>query len=268
MPFARRLLVGRALVGLSACVLTVPVAIAATVPFGSAEDYDSNFHEVANGALTTWNAAGYLQKSMVGATTAIYNTTAVGGTAGSGGTGVAVAANNTFADFTVQADFSMNSLSSANSVGFYTKVNSAGSAGYVAIVRITSATTADFRLWDSDSTLANSGVGTLLSTQTFTTSGAFVANTFYTLTLQVKDVGNTVWFGASLSSVGGTQIGGTLTATDTTSAAIGAGQVAIRLGENMRLDNFSVAAIPEPGTAGLWLSGAALLVAGGRRRRQ
>lgn len=252
----------------SAFLLTMQAASAATLTFGTASDYDDNFHEITNGGMAVWSAGGYVQKSTVGATTALYNTTATGGTAGSGGTGVAIAANDKFVDFTVQADFSVNALTSANSIGFYTKVNDAGSAGYVAIVRMTSATTADFRLWDSNSTLSNSGVGTLLSTQTFTTTGAFVANTFYTLKLDVKDVGGTVEFSASLSSVGGLQIGNTLTYTDMSSAATGLGQVGIRLGENMRLDNFAVTSIPEPGTVTLWVAGIVLTFAGIIRRRR
>lgn len=254
-----------------AAVFSAPAALAAVITFGSAADYDNNFYEVAAGSEVAWKPGGFIERTTNGsATTAIYNTGSIGGVSGSGGTAPGAALDK-FNNFTVQADVKFTAIDVNNSVGFYTKVDDAGASGYAAIIRLTSATTADFRLFDSSGALATSGIGSQIgSTQFFTQMGAFAANTAYTFKLSVVDVGTTVTFEASLwNTVSGTQIGSTLWETDNTSAVTGLGQVGFRLGNKVQLDNFVVgAAIPEPGSMAMWAAGGVLFFASMARRRR
>jgi len=245
---------------------------AATLTFTTNADYDNNFYEVSNAADLGTSASGYLNKVNTSATSTVYNTHATGGSGGLGGTTAGTPLDK-FGDVTLQASFSAGVLeSSSTSVGFFTKINDAATTGYLAVVRLTSATTADFRLFD---TASLSSVGTQIgSTQTFTTAGSFATNTFYIFKLAVTDVGLNVQFDASLWTTGGSQIGSTITATDTTSAVTGLGQVGLRLGSsgtsgsNIHFDDFSVTAIPEPGTYALFASVSVLFVAGLLRRKR
>ncbi|CAM3031908.1 PEP-CTERM sorting domain-containing protein [Rariglobus hedericola] len=256
--------------GLSAAVLLAHTVSAVTLTFNTAADYDNNFYEVANGGdLTASVANGYLYKSNGTATSAIYNTHSTGAlTAGAGGTtgGTPI---DTFGDFTIEATFSSSQLAAASTgIGFFTKIN--GGVGYAALFRLTSATTADFRLYEPASPLS---LGTQIgSDQTITrTSGSFATNSFYIARLTVTDVGTNVRFEASIWTTTGTQLGNTITLTDTTSAIIGLGEVGIRAGSsashNLQIDSFSISAIPEPSSYALLASGGALFVALLRRNR-
>lgn len=254
---------------ISAAMLLAHTASAATLTFNTNADYDNNFYEVANpGDLATSVGNGYLNKVNSSATSAVYNTSATGGSGGAGGT-AGGAPLDKFGDVTLQATFGhfTNPLDGSTGVGFFTKINDAATSGYVAIFRVLTATTADFRVFD---TAALSSVGTLLGTQTFT--GTFARDTYYIAKLTVTDVGANVRFDASLWTAADVQIGSTVTLTDNTSAVTGLGQVGLRAGSgtnsSLRIDGFSVtSAIPEPSAYALFASGGALCVALLRRKR-
>ena len=253
---------------MSAAMLIAHTAVAATLTFNTNADYDNNFYEVANGGDLGTNASGFLNKVNNSATSTVYNTHATGGSGGLGGTAGGTPLD-TFGDVSLQTTFRSSVMDSTTSIGFFTKINDTTTSGYAAIVRLTSATTADFRLFD---TAALSAVGTQIgTTQTFT--GSFATNTYYIFKLTVTDVGANVRFDASLWTTGGSQIGSTITLSDTTSAVTGLGQVGLRLGSSasstLQIDDFSVAAaIPEPSTYVLFASGSALFVAALLRRKR
>lgn len=256
----------------------MPHASAVTISFGTAADYDSNFVEYTIGSALSWvpSGGGRLEKSGGNsATTLLYNTTATGGTAGSGGTGVGTANNDTFNNFIVQMDFTPESLlTGGNSLGFFTKLNAAG-VGYATIFRLTAAGAADFRVYDSASSVISGsleGGSTPASAQSFTVAGgSFTAGTAYTFKLAVEDIGGNVRFsGGIYNAVNGNQIGNTLTYTDTSSPVLGAGQIGLRLGTNGEpsnfYDNFIITPIPEPSAA--VLAGLGAVAVSFRRRRR
>ena len=253
-------------------------ASAALLTFSTDADYDSNFREYGT-AVFRDSATNALAKSgsTMAAVVVMYNTTATGGSGGSGGTGVATPNNNTFSNFRMQMDFSPETLAvGGDSLGFFTKVNSAENSGYAGIFRLTGTGSADFRLFDSNSNPATGALsGTVVNSTTAfagVPAGSFAAGTFYTLRLDVVDIAGAVQFTASIFTQGGTQIGSSMVVTDTTSPVLGAGQVGLRMGTQggtagaNYFDNFSVEAIPEPGVAALSLLGLSAF-AGLRRRK-
>jgi hypothetical protein len=256
---------------MSAAVLLAHTASAATLTFDTIADYDNNFYEVANpnDLGTNTSPGGYLNKINGTATSAVYNTAATGGSGGAGGTAGGTPLDK-FGDVSLQASFGhfTNALDGSTGVGFFTKINDTATSGYVAIFRVLTSTTADFRLFD---TAALSAVGTQIgTTQTFT--GTFAKDTYYIAKLTVTDVGANVRFDASLWTAADVQIGSTITLTDTTSAVTGLGQVGLRAGSgansSLRIDSFSVtSAIPEPSSYAFLASGGALCVALLRRKR-
>jgi len=259
------------------CGIALPHATAATVTFGTAADYDSNFVEYTLAPALGWTASGGGRLEKNGgnsATTLLYNTTATGGTGGSGGTGVGTVNNNTFNNFVVQMDFASEAFSTGgNSLGFFTKVNSAG-AGYATLFRLTTTGAADFRIYDSASSVilgSLEGGATPLSTQNFTVgANSFVTGTMYTFKLAVEDISGGVRFsGGIYNATNGIQIGNTLTYTDSSLPAFGAGQIGLRLGTNGTpsnfYDNFIITPIPEPSAA--VLAGLGAMAASFRRRR-
>ncbi len=256
--------------GLSAALLLAHTATAATLTFNTNADYDNNFYEVANGADLGTNVGGFLNKVNGTATSAVYNTHATGGSGGAGGTAGGTPLDK-FGDVTLQATFahSTNNLDGSTGVGFFTKINDGATSGYVAIFRVLTATTADFRVFD---TAALSSVGALLGTHNFT--GTFAKDSYYIAKLTVTDDGANVKFEASLWTAADVLISGsTVTMSDTTAAVTGLGQVGLRAGSgansSLRIDNFSVtSAIPEPSTYALFASGGALFVAALLRRKR
>jgi hypothetical protein len=221
------------------------------------------------------NAGGYLVRTDTGAGTAtstIFNTHATGGSAGSGGTTI----NSPYDTFggssgiTLQVDYYQANPQpgpAGTSFGFYVKAaqSTTPTTGYAAIFRLTDSG-ADFRVWDSDSNPSIAGVGTQLGSTQFYNVG-FAAATYYTLKLQVIDVGSTIQFTGSIWNQGGALIKAFTTVTDTTSAVLGAGQVGFRFGNDggseSRIDNLTI--IPEPNTAAL-LGGLGTMLLLRRRR--
>lgn len=253
----------------AACWVMTQVLSASTITFSSNPDYDTNFYEPTAYSTLARNSFNN-SLSSTGNSVAIYNTHATGGSGGNGGTAAGTPLDK-FANFTMQADIASSSiLNTASSVGFYTKVNDSLTSGYTVIFNLESATKASMRLFDSDGNPASVGVGTQIgSTQYFTTGGTFSIKQFFTFKLDVTDVGGNVSFSGSMFNVGGSQIGSTLTMTDTTSAVTGLGQVGLRMYGYDWVDNFSVvAAIPEPGSVALLAAGGALFLAGICRRRR
>lgn len=180
---------------------------------------------------------------------------ATGGSGGSGGTTINTP-YNTFGGttaFTIQADYFQSNPQggpAGTSFGFYVKAASSATptTAYAAIFRLTDSA-ADFRVFDSGGNPSTSGVGTQLgSTQTY--NAGFAANTYFTLKLEVVDVGSNVQFTGSIWNQGGAVIKTFTSITDTSSAVLGAGQVGFRWsndgGSNTRIDNYGV--VPEPST--------------------
>lgn len=247
---------------LAVAVLAVASASQAQIiTFDTNASYDNNFAELNNGTYVSRDAGGYLSLTNTGvgiATAAIYNSVATGGSGGSGGTTINTP-YNTFGGttaFTIQADYFQSNPQggpAGTSFGFYVKAASSATptTAYAAIFRLTD-TVADFRVFDSGGNPSTSGVGTQLgSTQTY--NAGFAANTYFTLKLEVVDVGSNVQFTGSIWNQGGAVIKTFTSVTDTSSAVLGAGQVGFRWsndgGSDTRIDNYGV--VPEPSTWGL-----------------
>jgi hypothetical protein len=255
------------------------LAHAVIIDFDVASDYDSNFVERNNISHVSWNNSGYLEKTQDGSSTLYLNQGATGGASGSGGTTFDVDARDTFGGtlasgnaFRISADIRSNtvdatSASNATSVGFYLKVPNGEGSGYALVFRFNN--NADVRLFGPNATPNTAGVGTQIgATQNF--GGNLTANTWYTAVVDVVDVAGGVEFSASLFEQGGDSIGSTLEFSHSSSPILGAQQVGLRLGTGpsrvINVDNFSIVAIPEPGTlalVGLALGSLAFL----RRRR-
>jgi len=269
IPFRQTFLVLTALFGVSA-------SQADLVSFDDNASYDNNFVERNNGSLVSRNAGGYLSLTWTGAgvpVAAIYNTAATGGSGGSGGTTI----NTPYSTFggntvlTLQADYYQSNPQggpAGTSFGFYVKVatNSTPTTGYAALFRLTDSS-ADFRVFDSNGNPSTSGVGTQIGV-TQTHNAGFASNTYYTLKLDVVDIGGNVEFTGSIWNQGGSVIRTFTTVVDTTSPVLGDGQVGFRWGNDggsdSRIDNFSV--VPEPSTIAI-LSGGIGVLFGFRKRR-
>lgn len=261
-------------------VLTLLIGVGAShadfVSFNDNASYDENFVERNNGAFVSRNAGGYLSLNNTGAgipTAVIYNSEATGGSGGSGGTTINTP-YNTFGGntaFTIQADYYQTNPQggpAGTSFGFYVKGtnSSTPTTAYAALFRLTDSG-ADFRVFDSNGNPSTSGVGTLLGTQTH--NAGFASNTYYTLKLEVVDVGANVQFTGSIWNQGGAVIRTFTTITDTTAPVLGAGQVGFRWsndgGSDSRIDNFSV--VPEPTTIAMLTGGLGFLFGCCKRRR-
>lgn len=235
------------------------------IDFDTDADYDGNFVEAAPGnPSATRDAGGCLLKAALAdaaatATSAIYDTGATGGGAGSGGTTFS-GTRDTFGGtagsgaFVIQADICYDGTlgSFGTSIGFYTKVPSGEASGYAGLFRLSSATGADFRLYDSDCGPRTARVGAVPKiTQTIgdLPPGTFGLGTFYTIRVKVEDVGDSVAFTASILTQAGKLIHEFDTIIDDTSPVLGSGQVGLRISNStpnngVRVDNFSVAPVP------------------------
>jgi hypothetical protein len=152
---------------------------------------------------------------------------------------------------------------SASLLGFGFATNIGANNGYTAIFRFTGTNTADFRVFEG--TNATTGtIGTQVNTPTSFTraSGTWSTNTYYTLNLDVINTGSSISFTGSVLTTGGTVLGTFDAFTDTTPASVSNTSVGFRMGvnayETVRMDNFTVTAIPEPSTYAL-LGGAGVL---------
>jgi hypothetical protein len=246
--------------------LLAPALHAATVTFDTAQQYADNFTELVNASNTAWADGGYLQKDAGdSATVARFNDAGTSGT-------------DTYDDLRISMDFRTSGPlgSNGNSVGFFVRGNEAGTSAYAAVFRMTSTTSADFRVWDSTAN-PSTGIlpGSTLGSQTLTglPANTFALDTFYSFRLDVANVGDNVVFTGSIYTQGGDLIGTFGTITDTTTPLTAAGEVYIRMGSNSvtpnnavnHYDNFKVEVIPEPAAASL-LGFTAMLAAFRRRR--
>lgn len=236
----------------------------------SGTQYADNFTETSNGdrlnntsgALTLNNAA-----SLAGI--AVYNTPFP---------------SDPLADFSVKIDGKFTTRPTSfggDSVGIMTNLNDSG-AGLLAVFRIGGATSADFRLFQGNS--SGSLTTPALASQTVSTIagfGGFQSNTFYTFQLSVStDSANnsTTLTGSILDAGSGSLIASFNSVVATGSNFIGENGVALRLGTQGNINNYTTvdnfvltsaaSPVPEPAAAAL-LSGLGVLglVASRRRRR-
>jgi hypothetical protein len=240
---------------LSAFILTgaliTPIQ-GATLSFTTESDYTDNFTETANGSSLSWNngALAEFNASTTTASIATYNT-AVPVTTGS--------------TLSLAMDASFHNLTAGGaSIGFIT--NAISGTGYLSVFRLTSATTADFRVFTDVTTAGTIPSGAIFtSTLTLTGGATFSIDTDYTFSLNVQNTGTQLIFSGSILNASNSSVIGTFTSYSNapTTYITGTG-VAIRLGaingSYTYADNFSVStsSIPEPSTYAL-LSGLAVI---------
>jgi hypothetical protein len=269
------------IITLAASIIMAAASHAATITFDTAADFDSNFWAPTASVGTVWSASGQrIQRgsSPNGGDLFIYNTTSTGAaTAGAGGTS-ASGTQNTFQDFVIQADHRASTVDfSTNSLGFWVKGSSDGTAGYLVVFRLSSSSeegqgTADMRVLGTNSTATGNNGSTLMSSTAFVPTSSVAKSKDYTFRLQVQDVAGGVNFiGSIWDTASGLQVGSDISYTHESPAALtGAGQVGFRLGSSGTtatsvMDNFSIEAIPEPSAA---LLGLVALTGGILRRRK
>lgn len=240
-------------------VTTLPVG---PIGFGSNADYDANFKEVAAGNGIVRNAAGYVELASVAAAittaSAVYDASATGGASGNGGTGGADT-NNDLGNFIISSTISVTNRTAQSVGGFLLRLDGNESNGYLGVMSI-QPTGVQFRLFEGVG-LSTTGLGSGQIYDSGLIATTTAINTFYSFKLTVN--GGTFGFdfnnGAATSSFTDTTVTATsgqagifLRATDTANALT-------------RMDDFQIAAIPEPSVALLGLAGLATLL--GVRRR-
>lgn len=208
------------------------------ISFSGNSDYDSAFKE-PNPFLADLqrNAAGYLSVFNSPTALAIFDTSASGGVGGSGGL-IGSDTNNDLSDFTISADLA-SSLPGIGG-GFLLRLNGSEGAGYLAHVRSLNPFTVVFDLFEGASAIS-AGFQIFSTAVPLPIGVSVAANTFYTF--KVTAVGGTFAFDFANGAA-------KATFTDFTPSAT-VGQVGIVVdnlasGATARLDNFRIAAVPEP----------------------
>lgn len=257
-------------------LLSAGLAAAATVDFNTDSAFDDNFVKLGTGTDSTFGIFSFaspstqvaLRKTGTGTQSFMYDTSATGGSGGTGGT--SGDRTELFGDVTVSADMRVGTLNSP-SLGLWSRVNAAGNSGYLGLINIISATSVQLRIFDSNSSPSGTSVGTALFNQTFSglAAGTFDTSSFYTVSFNTTTtLANQVEFTLSISTLGGQSIASTGVVTDTTSPVLADGQAGLRAaGTTLYIDNFTIAAIPEPSSFATLLG---LVSLGGvlvRRRR-
>jgi hypothetical protein len=209
------------------------------ITFSANSDYDKAFKEPAIPQLDDMqrDAAGYLSVFNTPTSIAIYDTSASGGAGGSGGV-TGSDANNDLSNFTISADLASSFAGVGG--GFLLRLNASEAGGYTAAVHNLNPFAVAFDLFEGSSAI--SAGFNIFSTVVPLPIGFSVApNTFYTF--KVTATGGKFDF----DFAGGAA---TATFTDFTPSAT-VGQVGIVVdnlgpGGTARLDNFRIAAVPEP----------------------
>jgi hypothetical protein len=246
-----------------ACVAASPLT-AATYTFDTATDYTSNF----TAGSTPGTSIAWSNTSPYGNHVAKFDAAQ-----NSGYSILNSAASDT--SYTLKADVAFNGTFSATSSSFGFLTNIGTNNGYTAVFRFTGTNTADFRIFEGTNaaTGAIGGGGTPVNpSQTFTlSSGTWSSTTYYTLNLDVLNTGSAISFTGSVLTTTGTLLGSFGTYTETTPVSVSNTTVGFRMGvnssETVRMDNFSVTAVPEPSTYAL-LGGASVLGLALLTRRQ
>ncbi|CAM2920592.1 PEP-CTERM sorting domain-containing protein [Rariglobus hedericola] len=226
---------------------------AATYTFDTAADYTSNF----TAGFTPGTSIAWSNTSPYGNHVAKFDAAT-----NSGYSILNSAAAGT--SYTLKADVAFNGAFTATSSSFGFLTNIGTNNGYTAVFRFTGANTADFRVFEGTSATTGA-IGTQVnSLQTFTLGGpaTWSNTTYYTLNLDVLNTGSSISFTGSILTTGGTVLGTFGTYTETTPLSVSNTIVGFRMGvnsqETVRMDNFSVTAIPEPSTYAL-IGGAGVL---------
>jgi len=189
---------------------------------------------------------------------ATFDTSATGGANGQGGTG-GNNANNDLSNFIISADVA-SSVAGGIGASFLLRLNDAEAGGYLAAAHSSDASHMVFQIGEG---AGWAGPGALIFSQSVPLSGPpLTANTFYKLKVTANRGTFSFDFGNGAA---------TTTFTDTTVSAT-SGQVGIVLdtispSAATRLDNFTIAPIPEPSTLALLAAGAIGLVGYAWRRR-
>jgi hypothetical protein len=223
------------------------------ITFSANSDYDKAFKEPAVPQLDDMqrDAAGYLSVFNTPTSVAIYDTSASGGAGGNGGV-AGSDANKDLSDFTISADFASSFAGVGG--GFLLRLNASEAGGYTASVHNLNPFVVAFDLFEGSSAVS-AGIN-IFSTVVPLPNGFSVApNTFYTF--KVAAVGGTFTFDFAGGAAKASFVDFNPSAT--------VGQVGIVLdnlgpGGTARLDNFRIAAVPEPSSLVLAVLAGVLLL--------
>jgi hypothetical protein len=208
------------------------------ISFNSNSEYDSAFKE-SNPMLASLqrDAAGNVSLFNTQTSLAIFDTSASGGVGGNGGL-IGSDANNDLSDFTISADFA--STLPGIGGGFLLRLNSSEANGYAVRVHNIDPLLVVFDVFKGASAMS-AGFQIFSTGVPLPIGSAVAANTFYTFKVTVVGGTFTLDFANGAAKA---------TFTDFAPGAT-VGQVGIVVdnlapGATARLDNFRIAAVPEP----------------------